>query len=63
MGFSFATRCWGAGSQQVPVEGLWASNENLAVPRLEVGGSARERALGQRTGEGVTSAAPDGPPI
>lgn len=34
--------------------GLRTSNENLAVPHVEVHGPARERARGQRTGEGVT---------
>lgn len=34
------------------VEGMWARNENLGVTHLEVGGPARERGLGQRTGEG-----------
>lgn len=40
--------------------GLWTSTENLGIPHAEVDGPTRERARGQRTGEGNHSAAPAG---
>lgn len=52
MWLSFAT--WCRRDHKVSVERLWTSNENLGAPHVEVDGPARERARGQRTGEGVT---------